>query len=55
MIRYIGYIASIIPLGLGFVWAAFDRNGQALHDKLAGTRVVRVEETMLPSRTRVGT
>lgn len=48
LIRCVGYAVSLLPLGLGFVWAAFDRNGQALHDKLAGTRVVRVRETVLP-------
>lgn len=47
IIRYIGYFVSALPLGLGFVWAAFDRDGRALHDRLAGTRVVRVEETVL--------
>jgi len=47
-IRYIGYLVSALPLGLGFLWAAFDRNGAALHDKLAGTRVVRIDERVLP-------
>lgn len=50
IIRYIGYFVSALPLGLGFVWAAFDREGRALHDRLAGTRVVRVEESVLPDR-----
>ena len=54
LIRCIGYVVSLLPLGLGFVWAAFDRNGQALHDKLAGTRVVRVRETVL-AQSRAGT
>lgn len=49
IIRYLGYFVSALPLGLGFVWAAFDREGRALHDRLAGTRVVRVEETVLPA------
>ena len=48
LIRCVGYAVSALPLGLGFLWAAFDRQGQALHDKLAGTRVVRVRETVLP-------
>lgn len=53
VIRYVGYIVSALPLGLGFVWAAFDRDGRALHDKLAGTRVVRIEERVLPLREPV--
>lgn len=39
--RFFGYFLSIIPLGLGFIWVAFDQNKQAWHDKLAGTVVVR--------------
>ncbi len=39
--RYFAYLASFIPLGLGFIWIAFDRRKQGWHDKLAGTLVVR--------------
>ena len=39
--RYFAYLVSIIPLGLGFLWVAFDARKQAWHDKLAGTLVVR--------------
>jgi uncharacterized RDD family membrane protein YckC len=39
--RYLGYYVSLIPLGLGFLWVAFDRRKQGWHDKLAGTVVVR--------------
>ncbi|HEC8924844.1 TPA: RDD family protein [Salmonella enterica subsp. enterica serovar Stanley] len=39
--RYLGYMVSTIPLGLGFFWIAFDRRKQGWHDKLAGTVVVR--------------
>lgn len=41
VIRYLGYIVSTIPLGLGFIWAGYDERKQAWHDKLAGTVVVR--------------
>ena len=47
ILRYVGYIVSALPLGLGFVWIAFDPRRQALHDKLARTRVVVVEEPIL--------
>jgi uncharacterized RDD family membrane protein YckC len=40
MIRYLGYFLSIIPLGLGFIWAAFDSRKQGWHDKLAKTVVI---------------
>ncbi|MDR4469612.1 MAG: RDD family protein [Nitrospira sp.] len=39
--RYFAYVISTLPLGLGFVWVAFDRRKQSWHDKLAGTVVVR--------------
>lgn len=40
-IRWLGYFVSCFPFFLGFVWAAFDRNKQAWHDKITGTYVVR--------------
>jgi uncharacterized RDD family membrane protein YckC len=39
--RYFAYYVSAIPLGLGFLWVAFDQRKQGWHDKLAGTVVVR--------------
>ena len=43
--RYFAYFLSIIPLGLGFLWVAFDPKKQAWHDKLAGTVVVKVSRS----------
>lgn len=39
--RYFAYLLSSLPLGLGFIWIAFDKKKQGWHDKLAGTVVVR--------------
>jgi uncharacterized RDD family membrane protein YckC len=39
--RYLAYYLSAIPLGLGFIWVAFDERKQGWHDKLSGTVVVR--------------
>ncbi|MDO9355463.1 MAG: RDD family protein [Solirubrobacteraceae bacterium] len=39
--RYLGYFVSLLPLGLGILWVAFDARKQGWHDKLAGTVVVR--------------
>ena len=41
--RYIGYLISGIVLNLGYIWAIFDKNKQAWHDKMAGTYVVKVD------------
>ena len=40
IIRYVGYFISTIPLGLGFVMAAFHKEKRTLHDILAGTVVI---------------
>ncbi len=37
----VGYLASLLTLGLGFLLAAVSREGRALHDLIAGTVVVR--------------
>ncbi len=39
--RYLFAVAGIGLCGLGLVWALFDREGQFLHDRLAGTKIVR--------------
>lgn len=39
--RYFAYSISLLPLGLGIFWVAFDKKKQGWHDKLAGTVVVR--------------
>jgi uncharacterized RDD family membrane protein YckC len=42
IVRALSCFLSLAALGLGFIWIAFDENGQAWHDKIAGTVVVRV-------------
>lgn len=39
--HFVGYPLSLIPLGLGFLAAAFTMRGRALHDLIANTVVVR--------------
>ena len=43
-IRTFAYIISWIPLMLGFLWVAFDRNKRGWHDKIAKTQVIKAEE-----------
>lgn len=40
LLRFV-YALVLVPTGLSVVWALFDREGQFLHDRLAGTRLVR--------------
>ncbi len=42
IIRYFGYLPSILCLLLGVLWVAFDNRKQGWHDKLASTAVIRV-------------
>jgi uncharacterized RDD family membrane protein YckC len=41
IIRYLGYIVSLLPLGLGYYWVGWDKRKQGWHDKMANTVVVR--------------
>jgi uncharacterized RDD family membrane protein YckC len=40
--RYFGYFLSTIPLGLGILWVAWDKEKKGFHDKVAGTAVIFV-------------
>ncbi len=40
LIRAIGYYVSSFVLGLGYIWAIFNKKNQTWHDKLARTYVV---------------
>jgi uncharacterized RDD family membrane protein YckC len=44
LIRYLGYFVSALPLGLGFLWVAWDKQKRGFHDRLANTRVVIEDE-----------
>jgi uncharacterized RDD family membrane protein YckC len=45
VVRYVGYLVSLLPLGLGYLWVAFDPRKQGWHDKMAGTVVIAGEKT----------
>jgi len=40
LLRYVAYLASILPLMLGFLWVARDERKQGFHDKIANTVVL---------------
>ncbi len=40
MMRVLSMLISVVPAGLGWLWAIFDREHRALHDHLAGTYVI---------------
>ena len=39
-LRLLALAISVLPAGLGWLWALFDREHRALHDHLAGTYVI---------------
>jgi uncharacterized RDD family membrane protein YckC len=42
LLRFTLVWPGILVLGVGILWALIDRDGQFLHDRIAGTRLVRV-------------
>jgi uncharacterized RDD family membrane protein YckC len=48
LLRYISYLLSALPLGLGFLWILWDKRKQGWHDKIAGTVVVIHDESTVP-------
>lgn len=42
VLRYIGYLVSIMAFGLGYLWILWDARRQGWHDKMGGTLVIRV-------------
>lgn len=42
--RYLFAVIGIFFFGCGVIWALFDRDRQFLHDRLAGTRVVKLAD-----------
>jgi uncharacterized RDD family membrane protein YckC len=49
IIRYIGTIISGIPILLGYLWVIWDPKHEAWHDKIAGTKVIKVAEAPVTS------
>ena len=39
-LRWSGYILSFVPLAIGFLWAAVDKDKCAWHDRLSQTKVI---------------
>jgi len=49
-LRYALAWPSLLVFGFGFFWAFFDRDRQFLHDRLAGTRIVMIDDA--PARPK---
>jgi len=51
VLRYVGYLISALPLGLGYLWMLWDARRQTWHDKLGTTLVVRDPPPAAPHST----
>lgn len=49
--RYVLACLGLAAAGAGFAWALFDRDGQYLHDRLAGTALVDAPPPARPGRS----
>ncbi len=47
ILRYLCYIISALPLGLGFIWIAVSKRNQGWHDKLSNTVVILQDESLI--------
>jgi uncharacterized RDD family membrane protein YckC len=45
LVRFLVSLVSALPLGLGFLWALWDKNHETWHDKAARTVVFHYEES----------
>jgi uncharacterized RDD family membrane protein YckC len=44
-VRFLAAIFSWLPLGLGFLWQLWDKEGLSWHDRISGTRLVHHPKT----------
>ena len=47
-LRFVLAWPAFFCLGIGYLWLYIDRNGDALHDKLSGTRVIVLPKSASP-------
>lgn len=52
MVRNFAKILSVLPFGLGLIWAFFDKQNRAWHDLIAGTYVATVSADALRTGNR---
>ncbi|HET9463790.1 MAG TPA: RDD family protein [Thiobacillus sp.] len=48
LLRFLLALLGLLLAGAGFWWALFDRDRQFLHDRIAGTRLIRVPRKAEP-------
>lgn len=46
LLRFIGYLLSLLPASLGFLWTLWDKRRQGFHDKLSCTAVIIDDESV---------
>jgi len=46
--RFLGSLLSWLPLGLGYLWILFDKEGLSWHDRLSGSQIILVPKEKKP-------
>src|SRR6266542_1549916 len=53
LVRTIGQTIGVLPLGIGYLWALWDKHNQTWHDKMSSTHVVRILKTPQPGLSQI--
>ncbi len=46
--RFLGSLLSWLPLGLGYLWILFDKEGLSWHDRLSGSQIILLPKEEKP-------
>jgi len=49
-LRFVGLLVCGLTLGIGFLFMLFDKRNRGLHDRIAGTYVIRLQEGQTSGR-----
>lgn len=49
LVRYCAALVSLLPVGLGFLWALWDTERATWHDRLSGTRMMTIVSKNRPA------
>jgi uncharacterized RDD family membrane protein YckC len=44
--RCLGYLVSLLGLGIGLLWGLFDGESRCFHDRISNTRVIRIQDQL---------
>ena len=51
LMRCSTFLVSVLGAGIGLFWGCFDRESKCLHDRISGTRIVRIDGLLIGLRS----